>query len=170
MGHNKIDQLFFEHPTKHFHIRGISRILKIPKTTVSYHINQMIKDNLIKKEKRDVFPSFKANETNENYRFYKKHIFIKSLIESNVINFIEELISPKCIILFGSFAKGEYDINSDIDIFVQSKEIKIKLSKYEKKLKHPINILFESDLNKLSPELFNNIINGQKLRGFIKIK
>ena len=57
-----------------------------------------------------------------------------------------------------------------MDIFVQAKESSLDLDKFEKKLKHKINIFFETNLEKLSPELFNNIVNGVKLRGFLKIK
>ena len=72
--------------------------------------------------------------------------------------------------MFGSFAKGEYGNKSDIDLFVQSKEATINIEKFEKKLRHHIHILFEADTNKLSAELLNNIANGIKLRGFLKVK
>mgnify|MGYP002824656031 CR=1 FL=1 len=160
---------FFENPSKEFHIRELARELKIPKTTVSYHINGFLKEKLIIKNLKGVFPSFRANETHEKYRFYKKEEFLKKLIESKLLDFLENEFNPKCIVLFGSFAKSEYDRKSDVDIFVQSKESKYSLGKYEKLLKHKINLFFEHDLNNLSKELLNNIINGVKLRGFIRL-
>ena len=162
--------IFFENPTKDFQIRGIAKTLKIPKTTVSYHVNNLLKKKIIKKQKKSVFPSFRANETNERYRFYKKQEFIKKIIYSGLLDYIEQECNPRCVILFGSFAKAEYDTNSDIDLFVQAKETSLNLKKFEKKLRHKINVLFEPNISKISPELFNNIINGIKLRGFLKIK
>ena len=170
MGQIGISDVFFENPTKDFQIRGIAKSLKIPKTTVSYHINNLLKKKLIVKNKKGVFPSFRANEDNELYRFYKRQEFLKRIIETTLLDYIEKGCNPKCIILFGSFAKAEYDKNSDIDLFIQAKESKIHLINYEKKLKHKINVLFESDIEKLSPELLNNIVNGVKLRGYLKIK
>ena len=170
MGQEEILNIFFEYPTKDFHIRGIAKILNIPKTTVSYHINNYLKEKLILKREDGVFPSFKANETNEMYRFYKKQEFLKKIISFGLIDHLEKEFNPKCIILFGSFAKVEYDKNSDIDIFIQSKESNYHLDKFEKILKHKINLFFESNLNKLSPELLNNIVNGIKLGGILKIK
>jgi len=61
-------------------------------------------------------------------------------------------------------------MKSDIDLFVQAKERSINLLKFERKLKHKLNLYFEEDLNKMSSELFNNIINGIKLSGYLKLK
>ena len=169
MGHNKILNIFLENPTKELQIRKISRELNIPKSSVSYNINKLLKDNIIIKKKGSVFPYFIANTDCEMHRFIKKQEALKKIIESGVIDYIERETNPRCMILFGSFAKAEYDSESDIDLFVQSKDKSLKLAKFERKLKHSLNILFEPDLKKLSSELFNNIINGVKLRGFIKI-
>ncbi len=168
MGH--IENVFFENPTQDFHIRGIARMLKIPKTTVSYQVKRLLKEGLIVKNKKSVFPSFRANEASEIYHFCKTQEFLKELVRSGVLDYIEREAHPRCIILFGSFAKGEYGNKSDIDLFVQSKEVAVNIEKFEKKLRHPINVLFEADVNKLSAELFNNIANGIKLRGFLKVK
>ena len=170
MGQLDILNVFFENPTKDFHIRGIAKDLNISKTAVSHHINNLLKEKIIIKETKDVFPSFRANETHEMYRFYKKQEFLKKLIQSDLLDHLDKEFNPKCIILFGSFAKAEYDNKSDIDIFIQTKESKYDLVKFEKKLKHKINLLFESNLDNLSPELLNNLLNGIKLDGFIKIK
>ena len=166
----QIETVFFENPAKDFHIRGIARMLKIPKTTVSYQVKRLLKEGLIAKNKKGVFTSFRANESSEIYRFCKTQEFLKELVCSGVLGHIEKEVHPRCIILFGSFAKGEYDSKSDIDLFVQSEEASINLGKFEKRLRHAINILFEADAHKLSAELFNNIANGVKLRGFLKVK
>ncbi len=170
MGHETILEIFFENPAKELHIRGIAKELKLSKTAVSHHVNKLLKQKLITKQKRDVFPSFRANESNELYRFYKTQGALKRLIESDLIEHIDKELNPKCIILFGSFAKAEYDAKSDIDIFVQASQRTLSLSKYEKQLKHNINLLFAPDLNHLSPQLLNNILNGIKLKGFLKLK
>jgi len=170
MGQTEILEIFLENPNKEFHIRGISKQFKIPKTTVSYHINKLLKKQLIKKQEKGVFPSFRANTENPLYRFYKKQEALRKIIESSLIDYLEQECTPKTIMLFGSFAKAEYDKKSDIDIFVHAKETKVNLEKFEKKLKHVINIIFEPEIKKLSPELLNNIVNGIKLSGFLKIK
>ena len=168
IGH-RIREVLFENPTKEFHIRSIARELKIPKSTVNYYVKDIIKEGLVVKKIEGVFPSIIANEISEKYRFYKKQHALERLFESKIIEYLEGFY-PKCIILFGSFAKGEYDKESDIDIFMQCSDEKINLNIFEKRLKHKINILFEPNIMKLSPELLNNIINGTKLRGYVTIK
>ncbi|MDI6738668.1 MAG: nucleotidyltransferase domain-containing protein [Nanoarchaeota archaeon] len=169
MGH-KIVLLFLENPEREFHIREISRMLKIPKSTVSFHVAKLCKDKFIAKRTRGVFPAFIANSSSEGYKLYKRHAALKQILYSGLLDFLEQELNPRCLVLFGSFAKAEYDLKSDIDIFAQANEKALDLTRFEKQLKHSINLFFEPDLNKLSPELLNNIINGVKLRGYLKVK
>jgi len=166
MGH--IKQFFFEHPTRLFHAREIARILDIPKSTVSYKLKELLSKKIIK-ETHDIFKGFIANSSNATYTIEKKKHALDQINASGIIDYLEDNFHPRCIILFGSFAKGEYDHNSDVDIFVQASDAMIDLSKFEKKLDHKIQLLFGADLKKMSPEIANNIINGVKLSGFLKI-
>lgn len=164
-------ELFFENPTKKFHIREIAKLLNIPKTTVNYHVNKLLSKKIIIKIKQKPFSAFRADEASDIYRFYKRQEFLKKIIlKTRLVDKLYKELNPKCIILFGSFAKADYDKTSDIDIFIQAKEAKINLEKFEKKINHKINLYFKEDINKLSNELFNNIINGIKLKGFIKLR
>jgi DNA-binding Lrp family transcriptional regulator len=131
MGQVDILNVFLENPTKNFQIRGIARYLNIPKTTISYHVNKFLKDGIIIKEDKGVFPSFRAHESSENYRFIKKQESVRKIMEFGFLDYIEKELNPKCVVLFGSFAKGEYDAGSDIDIFVQAKEAKVDVARFE---------------------------------------
>lgn len=158
---------FFEEPNRIFMLRELSRITKIPKSTVERNLKLLLKEKLIiKKEMK----GYIANEESPEYKFRKKIFAIEKIHKSKILEYLEDTFLPRTVILFGSFSKGEYTKSSDIDIFIQSTETKYNTEKYEKILKHDINIVFEEDLNKLSSELFNNIINGVKLYGYIKIK
>ena len=76
---------------------------------------------------------------------------------------------PKCIILFGSYSRGEDTETSDIDIFVEAKKQRIKIDKFEGVLKRKIEIHFNEDFNNYSKELKNNIINGDALYGYLEV-
>ena len=79
-------------------------------------------------------------------------------------------MNPSCIIVFGGVRKGEYDKESDVDIFVESSESKnVDLSSFERKLKHRIDLFVEPNINKLSKPLLNNVVNGIKVYGSFKI-
>ena len=90
-------------------------------------------------------------------------------MDSGIIEYIQKESLPSSIILFGSGAKATFTEKSDIDIFVEAKESKLNVAKYEKKLNRKINLLFEPNLNNLSRELRNNIINGIVIYGFMRI-
>jgi len=162
--------LFIEKPNKDFSARGIARILKLNHATVLKYLKNLLELELIKKKEETLYPTYYANTENADYRFYKKNYIISKIKESGLIDFIQEQTLASSIILFGSCAKGVFTEKSDIDIFIESKEKELNIKKYEKKIGKKINLLFEPDINNLSKELRNNIINGRILYGSIKIK
>jgi len=166
----KIMKLFFEEPSKNFQIRGISRLTKIAVTSVKNYLEELQKDELVKKDKSTLYPSYVANQQNRLFRIYKQQFIIFKLYSSGLVDYLEDRLHPRCIMLFGSARRGEYNKDSDIDIFVQTSEESINLTKFEKILKHKISLFFEENINGLSSELFNNIINGIKLSGYLKLR
>lgn len=165
----KIMELFFEEPSRNFQLREISRLTKIAVTSVKNYLRALQKEQLVIKDKKTLYPSYIANQQNRLFKIYKQQIIIFKLYSSGLIDYLEDNLHPKCIILFGSMRKGEYDKNSDIDIFIQINKKDISLTKFEKILKHRINLFFEEGITKLSKELFNNVINGVKLSGYISL-
>lgn len=165
----KILELFIEFPTKDFSMRGIARQLELSHATVLKYIADLEKAGLIKRKEATLYPTYYANTESQKYRFYKKNWLIFKIVESGLIDRIQKEALPSSIVLFGSGAKATFTEKSDIDIFVEAKETKLDLTKYEKRLNRKINILFEQNINNLSKELRNNIINGIILYGFIRI-
>ena len=165
----RILELFIEFPTKDFSLRGIARHLKLSHATVLKYINDLKKLEFIKKKEETLYPTYFANTENHKYKFYKRNWFILKINESELIEYIQKETLPSSIILFGSGAKATFTEKSDIDIFVEAKESKLNITKYEKKLNRKINLLFEPNLNNLSKELINNIISGVVLYGLIRI-
>ncbi|MBD3304434.1 hypothetical protein GF343_04765 [Candidatus Woesearchaeota archaeon] len=165
----KILELFIEFPAKDFSVRGIARKLSLSHATVLKYIEDLQKLELIKKKKETLYPTYYANTESPEYKFYKKNWLVFNLTKSGLIDFIQKQTLPSAIVLFGSGAKATFTDKSDIDIFVEAKESELDLSKYEKKINRKINLLFESNINNLSKELRNNIVNGVILYGFIKI-
>ncbi len=166
----KIMELFFEEPSKNFQLREVSRLTKIAVTSIRKYLKELQNNGLIKKDKKTLYPSYVANQQNRLFKVYKQQLMILRLYSSGLIDYLEDSLHPKCIILFGSARKGEYVKGSDIDIFVQTNRKDVNLTKLNKILKHKINLFFEENINKLSKELFNNIINGIKLSGYLKLK
>ncbi|MBI5397906.1 nucleotidyltransferase domain-containing protein [Candidatus Woesearchaeota archaeon] len=165
----KILELFIEFPTKDFSVRGIARQLKLSHATVLKYIADLEKLSFIKKKESTLYPTYFANTESQKYKFYKRNWLVFKIIESRIIDYIQKEVLPSSIVLFGSGAKATFTEKSDVDIFVEANETKLDLVKYEKKLNRKINLLLEQNINTLSKELRNNIINGVVLYGYIKI-
>lgn len=167
---DRLIAVLFNYPSKNFRLRELSRLTKLPKTTLQRYLNLLLKQKLIQKEKKGANLIYQASENDFFYKYYKKNRLIEEIYNSGLIDFLEDTFHPQAVILFGSGAKGEYVKESDLDIFLLAGEKAADLKKFEKKIKRKINLLFKEDYAKLSRELFNNIINGYKLSGYIKLK
>lgn len=115
------------------HLREIARILYEPHSTILRRINELIKDNILdyKKEGKNKIFFIKNNLNAKNYvysaeihklnKILKKHPKLSIILEDIKKNF------PKgMIILFGSYAKNNVKKSSDIDIYLETSDNKIK--------------------------------------------
>jgi len=159
---DKIRGLFYEFPREEFTVRKISRRTKLPKSTVQKYLLELKNTHFVTKENRAA--------STQLFKTKKICYFLEKIIESGLVEYLEQQLTPDTIILFGSIRKGESEIDSDIDLYVEtSQEKELDLIPYEKKLKHPIQ-LFIKEIKDLPPELKQNIINGIKLSGFLRLK
>lgn len=165
-------EVFFAEPSEEHYLMDISRNIKIAHTSVKQNLVKLMKEGLIKQEiqrkGRRKFPVYKSNREDRYFRRYKMIYNLTSLLESGLIDFLEEKIAPKAIVLFGSYRRGEDIESSDIDLFIEGIEESVDLSSFEKKLKRKIQLHFKKEFNSYSKELKNNIINGVVLQGFLE--
>ncbi len=170
---DKILEFFIKEPEQEFHIRKISKILKKSPTTISKYLKNFEKQGILKSKKKLNHLLFKANHENEKFRILKLNYNLKSLYESNLIDYlIKEFNYPEAIILFGSFSKAENAQKSDIDILVISPLKKdVELDKFEKKLNNEIQLFVYSKktLKKINKELMNKFVNGIVIYGFWEV-
>lgn len=160
---DKILELFFENPMKNYSIREIARKTRIPSSSVQRYMKILVRRKFITKEG--------YLNVNGYIRFKKAFFYADKLYSSGLVEYLVENLNPSCIILFGSFRKGESVRESDIDIFVESSVKKeLDLGRFERIFKHKIDLFVEKDINKLQPHLLNNVVNGIKLYGAFKVK
>ncbi len=161
-------EVFFREPRKVFHIREISRLLRLSQPSIRLHLDALIKENIVLKSAEGLYGGYKANRDNELFKLLKQQNTVLVLNSSGFVKFVSEKVMPQVMMLFGSAAKGEDVENSDIDIFVEGEEEELNLRRFEHLLNRKINILFKKNFMKLSKELKNNIVNGVKLYGFLR--
>lgn len=165
----KVLKLFLDSPTENFRLREIARLVKISPPSVIIYLKEFEKEGLVNKQTKRDIPFYSAIRDNPQFILNKKISIIFELNKSGLIDYLWDNLSPESIVLYGSFAKGEAVENSDIDLYLESKEKAIDLTKFEKILNKKIHLLFKKPLKELSNELKNNIINGIILKGYLKV-
>jgi predicted nucleotidyltransferase len=170
----KVMKVFFYNPLPKgigFQLREISRKIKLAPKSVSIYLKALEKEGLILKGKHRFlnYPIYYANRDSEMFKLYKKLDMIVSMKETGLLDYLYDNLMPEVIILFGSASKGEDTAESDVDLFVQSRETKLELKKFESLLNRRISIFFSKDFKSLSKELKNNVLNGVILKGYLKV-
>lgn len=163
-------EVFFICPTREFTLKDVSRSSKLAHTSTKQNLRQLVKLGLIncrmeKKGKR-AFPLYRANR-NKQFIQYKKLYNLTAIIESGIIEFIEERLMPNCLVLFGSYQRGEDLEDSDIDLFIEAPQKNLDLKPFKTKLNRNLELHFREHFLSYPSELRNNIINGSILMGFL---
>jgi predicted nucleotidyltransferase/DNA-binding transcriptional ArsR family regulator len=112
------------------HIREISRQIKTGLPNIKRYLDILEKEKIIRKEKKanlvnitltyksEIFPDLKQINSN-SFLDLPKNIRIAS---NDFLMELEE--KPLISLIFGSYAKGNYNKNSDLDIFLVFQELK----------------------------------------------
>ncbi len=123
----KVLNLIADEPYRKFYLREIAKILKISPSSAKKALDRLKKLNLTKEEN---IANLRIVSGNMEERLLKQ-IKITSNIEF-VKPLIKKLEPSISVILYGSFAKGENDQQSDIDLLVVSnKKEDFKIHEYE---------------------------------------
>ncbi len=166
--------IFFDDPAPEgggFQLRELSRKAKLAPKSVKNYLEELEGEGIIRRKKHRAqgFPLYCASRESEKFLFFKRLNTLYLLAESGVIGYVNDTCMPSAIVLFGSASRGEDIKDSDIDLYVECKERKLNLEKFEKEIGRKISVLFSEKLAELSPELKNNIINGIRLKGYLKV-
>ncbi|MBI4447545.1 nucleotidyltransferase domain-containing protein [Candidatus Woesearchaeota archaeon] len=174
---NKILETLFKYPEKEFSLSDLAKEAGVAKANIGKILQEFLEAELITIEKLSKIWRIKANQTNSIYIRIKIVYNLNFVYQSGLVEFlIEHFQNPKSIILFGSFRKGEDLSSSDIDIAIESDEIKEykiinlnELSEFAKIIDRKIQIHLFNRQN-IDLGVFNNIANGILLWGFLKVK
>lgn len=155
------------------HLREIARILNESHSTILRKINDLVKENILdyKKEGKNKVFFIKNNLKAKNYvysaeihklnKLLKKHPELAIIFEDVKKNF------PKgMIILFGSYAKGIPKQDSDIDIYLETNDNKLKNKVKETNSKLSIKIGKFDTKSLLIREIIKNHIIIRGLEDF----
>lgn len=171
----RVLQVFFDDPLPEaigLSLREVSRRSDLAHTSTKKHLQTLVEEMLVetREEKRGsrTYPVYRANRGNDNFKHLKTIDMIFRIKSSGLLYELEREASPDCIVLFGSAARGEDTLESDVDLYIKSEERKLDFSQYEDSLKRTLQLHFQPDFHSYPPELRNNIINGIILQGYLE--
>jgi predicted nucleotidyltransferase len=124
------------------HIRAIAERLKISPGSVHKLIKIMKSDNLISELKQKNRIIIRLNKENSIVKEIKRLINFNRIINSSAYKKLKRLGN---IGIYGSFAKGTDDSESDLDIWIQTEkkeqDIRPIIRELEKEIKVKVNLL-----------------------------
>ncbi len=175
--YNNILHWFFACPTKEVSLTDLTTLTKVSKTTANRIVTQLKKEGFLKIIHLGNTWRISCNP-NHPYNIERKIAYNLQLVyESGTLSeVIKHFGSPRSIILFGSYRKGDDIDSSDLDIAVEmldNEETRIfelgiipQLG-YRKNVR--VNIL-KFTRNKVDLNLFANLANGIILYGFLEAR
>jgi predicted nucleotidyltransferase len=166
--------VFFDNPLPAgigFQLRELSRKIRLAPKSVKLYLEELEQEQLILRKEHRIhkYPVYYGNAENDYFRFLKRLNTLRSIKECGLVDYLDGKCMPDVMILFGSASRGEDIPESDIDLYLRCEESKLDLSRYEQALNRKINIFFEKNFDKLSEELKKNIINGDRLKGYLNL-
>ena len=140
----KILSYFLQHPSQSVYVKELAKIIDVSPSSVSLALNKFREFGLVLKKEMGQTHFYKLNNDFIGISELKKFFFLLQLHEVDFVNSLlkldENIIT---VVLYGSFAAGDYDDLSDIDILVIAPR-KFKLNKliedFEDKLSRDLNI------------------------------
>ena len=162
-------ELFLNEPTKHWHFKGIVKEANISKERANYWLKKFVKEKIISHIKpKGKMPFFIANYEHANYDNRKKLYALNKLYESGLLTELQSLEKAKVVVIFGSFARGDWHTKSDIDVFIYGdpgkfefgtmafwREVQVQVCKNKKEIKE------------IRSGLMKDVIKGMFIKGNI---
>ena len=111
--------LFFNEPSRQWHFKDIVKTAGISEPSANKWLNKLLKEDIIRRIKsKGKMPYFQGNFRHENYRNKKRIYAMQKLYETGLLMKLQQLKNAKAVVIFGSFARSDWNSQSDIDIFV----------------------------------------------------
>jgi predicted nucleotidyltransferase len=161
---------FFEDPAREYHIRELSRLLRINHTTVRQKLRQLANEGFISAVPGKLYSAYRSN-TSKKYLNLKRYYNLEKIRISGIIEALEQAYDYPAIVLFGSYATANDDKKSDIDLCViGSISNEFNAERYENILNRKVSIQKFSrekwkKMAKNNKALINSICNGIVLSG-----
>lgn len=143
--YDRILKLFFEEPSASFHVNKIIRRTKKSSKIIVKALKELESLEILNSRKIANSLQYKLQNQNLVVKELKRFYFIDNHKFAKLLNKLFEIPEIKHILLYGSFVKGEYTENSDLDLCLVGVNIpKIDEERYTKILGRKIHFVIMS--------------------------
>jgi predicted nucleotidyltransferase len=158
------------------HQRELERILKTNQTNIRRALINMEKDNLVDKKeigKNKIYFVKDSLESKIFFQIAENYKLMQIIQKPEIKKIVNEILKNKQIklaILFGSYAKGLDHKESDIDIYLETSNLKLKKEVESINSKISVKIGKFDEANLLIREIIQNHIILKGVERYIEIK
>jgi len=175
---NEIEALAYliRNPNEELTVTDIAAKTGISKASASRAVKELKERGLVSVAAFGTAYRVRANTGNEAFTREKIASNFVSVMRSGIIDRLVEMFhSPKAIILFGSFRKGDDIPGSDVDIAVEMPEggktgisEPVEFRDFEKQVQRKV-VVHAFSRKEVDINVFENIANGFVLYGFLEV-
>lgn len=164
-------ELFFNEPTKHWHFKDVVKQARISEDRANYWLRKLMREDVINHVKqRGKMPYFIARYEHPDYENKKKLYALNRMFETGLLSRLQSLKNAKAVVIFGSFARGDWNAGSDIDVFIYGDPEELKFGAIWKGLGRVVEVhtaKTKKDLKGIRSGLINNVVKGYFVKGSV---
>jgi predicted nucleotidyltransferase len=143
-------------------VRAYAKLLKISPPTASKILKSFAKKGILSYSQQKGYNCYVAHKTELFAKLQQTYWYLR-LEKEGLLKQLQTQYFNNPIVLFGSLAKAEATLESDIDLAIIGSVQKCDLSAFEKLFNRKIQVLTFESVAKLPKNLRNSILNGYVL-------
>jgi DNA-binding Lrp family transcriptional regulator len=149
-----VKTFFFEATLKRWSFTELVKESGISRERVNYYLKKLMKEKFIRRIKpKQKMPYYITNRETSKFRFEKRMYGLTLLEQSGLFEHLSSLKEIKTAILFGSFARGDWNQSSDVDIFIYGDDKNFAKGEFEHKIKREIQVFSYKNSKEIKKEL-----------------
>ncbi len=168
----RIILLFIYNPGKSYYINEIARLIKTSAGNVQRELRKLQEAGFLERDKKGNAVYFKINELNPLLPEIKTIVDKTIGLEKILAEELKEIKSIQFAFLFGSYVKGDFDSDSDIDLYIigdiNEKELHVAVRRAEEAINREINYHF-SIMNEFKEKLKSSFFHKEIAKNYILI-
>lgn len=163
---------FLSHPDKKLYLRQIAAGLGISVGTAHRELNKLEENGILLSENLGNLRLFSVNKASPIFHELKQIIFKTEGIQGALEKVFGKIKGVKAAFIYGSFARGKENINSDVDLFIAGNidedDLVSRISELERKFQREFNYTIYSPRElkgkmKKKDSFVSEVLSGQKI-------